>query len=307
MKNSLLILFFLFSVFEFGCRKESSSPVLITKNTNDASITNVKYNYKDTVTLHADSAGKSRLAINSSTPTSCIITAITYIGSGSYTISAHLDSDPGNNLVQYSLYLPDGSTVSFGPSDGLFNNSIQTQSYYNLAPGTYYIQGEYFTASGYPLSYNSKTFTIYAQPQAPSGMVCLMRYFNSTTGQHLCTTDWEELASNSQNFAFEKVLGYLSATGSPCCAAPTMKPIVRYYNHTTGGHLTTDNNSGNISGYVLEKTLGYANFSSSTTMSKALTNWHYPTLDDHFSCIPPEVPNNTSYVKDIDFTIGYIQ
>jgi hypothetical protein len=303
MKKLFYVLALLFFVFASGCHKDSSITSTINKDVNNVSTTNFKYIYKDTVTVPIVTSNKdSKLTINESTPSSVVI-SVTYVGSGKYTISAHVNSDPNNSGVYYNLV---GNQHTYGLSGTVYDASPQTNTY-TLPPDSYHVAAFWQNATGYINEYDSKIFTIVNAPQAPSGMVCLMRYFNSTNGQHLCTTDWEELASLSQNFTFEKVIGYLSTTGSPCCAAPTMKPIVRYYNHTTGGHLTTDNNSGNISGYVLEKTLGYAGIYWTENMSGTVTNWHYSAIDDHFSCAAPEVPNGSSYVQDIDFTIGYIK
>ena len=90
-------------------------------------------------------------------------------------------------------------------------------------------------------------------------------------------------------------------------AEANLKPIYRYYNSTSGGHYTTDQN-GTFSGYVLEKILGYAGISATADMTKPVTKWHSTTFDDHFQCIPPAVPLGTDYAQDVvDFTFGYLQ
>jgi len=156
---------------------------------------------------------------------------------------------------------------------------------------------------GQTWTWQTPTLTIVAEPTAPAGMICLFRYFNSTSGQHICTYDWEELGSTNVGYSFEKVLGYTYPSAS---SATNLKPIYRYYKSSDGSHFTTDL-AGTYSGFVFEKILGYVGTSATASLSRSLTKYYRSSNDDHFVCIAPDVPNTTGYTQDIDFIFGYLQ
>jgi len=152
--------------------------------------------------------------------------------------------------------------------------------------------------------YPTASFTIIAPPTLPTGMIGVYRYNNPVNGQHIITSDWEELGSASLNFAFEKTLGFMCPSLS---SAANTKPIYRYYDISTGSHFTTDKYA-DFSPLAYEKILGYVGISQTTDMSKALSKWFNVSVDDHFVCVPPAVPLGSGYIQDTNpFIFGYIQ
>ncbi|MDN5286110.1 MAG: hypothetical protein JWR38_2384 [Mucilaginibacter sp.] len=307
MKKILPIVYVLLFVFALSCKKESSPSQTSETNTkNTILIDKSTFVYKDTITVK-NSTKDGKLSVNEATPSKIIVT-ITYAGSNKYTITVHIDKNPGNSIVSYFLEGPNTSeNIGNGVPD--YDTSPRSGTFTLTTPGNYYVEGDWQdeTLHG-DLTYRFP-FTIYAPPQPPAGMIGFYRYFNPVNGQHIVTSNWEELASTSLNFNFEKVLGYAYPDAS---SAAGLKPIYRYYNSASGSHYTTDQ-YGTFTGFVYEKILGYAGINQSAGMSKALTKWYLGSIDnriidDHFVCVPPEVPLGTVYTQDkIDFIFGYVQ
>jgi hypothetical protein len=287
MKNIFIFL----AVFAFlsGCKKTSINTI---KNDDDNLLTNkVAYSYKDTTTVHI---ANNKIKVNSSAAVVSASISIDYVGNNNYKFSVVVS--PDNLTGGWNLYR---NGVLY-ENVGIFWQPFTFTS--NLAPGTYVLKGDYnIDDKGYELT--SPTINVIAKPEAPAGMLCLYRYFNSSSGQHICTYDWEELGCYSHGFMFEKVLGYTYPSAS---SAANLKPIYRYYKNTTGSHFTTDI-QGNYAGFVYEKILGYVGTSATATLSRSLTKYYLSSTDDHFVCVPPDVPTYPGFTQDIDFIFGYVQ
>ena len=68
------------------------------------------------------------------------------------------------------------------------------------------------------------------------GSVPLYRYHNSKTGDHFYTTNWSELGSGKNNYAYESVQGYVY----PSQVSGSI-PLYRYFNTKTSEHFYTTN------------------------------------------------------------------
>jgi hypothetical protein len=278
-----------------GCQKEKSTTV--SKPNNDNLLTHkVTYSYKDTTTTSL--AKTSNITLHDAS--FYFTLTANYIGNDYYTITAKNNNSADVVGPSYSIYKNGVAIESDIPINSGWDNFTFSR---HLDPGVYYIIIKSYVFDGAPIAIQSQNLTIVPEPTAPAGMLCLYRYFNSTSGQHICTYDWQELASCSQGFVFEKVLGYTYPSAS---SAANLKPIYRYYKSATGSHFTTDI-QGNYTGFVYEKVLGYVGTSATTTLSRSLTKYYLSSTDDHFVCVPPDVPTYPGFTKDIDFTFGYLQ
>jgi len=281
MKQFLTLLFFLILIA--GCNKEQSAN---TTGSTNLLTTKVTYSHTDTTTAHLS---VRKIAL-SSTPSATV--QINYAGNSRYTFTVYLN---GALTSDFELYrngvLYDSNASSSNPLN------------ISLTAGTYYCSVRYIDDADNYLYVQTSSYTIVAEPASPAGMICLYRYFNPTSGQHICTYDWEELGSTNVGFNFEKVLGY---TYPSATSASNLKPIYRYYKSSDGSHFTTDI-AGTYSGFVFEKILGYVGTAATATLSRSLTKYYRSSDDDHFVCVAPDVPNTTGYTEDIDFIFGYLQ
>jgi len=112
---------------------------------------------------------------------------------------------------------------------------------------------------GYVLE-NPKTKEFFLLKTSSSNTKPVYRYYNPSNGDHLLTTDFNELngTSGKHGYKYEFIIGYAyrNYTGG------TNTPLLRYYNRVTGDHLYTINNqelgTGNNNPWVFEGEIGYA-------------------------------------------------
>jgi len=286
MKKNILLLMAV--VFASACQKNATG---ISTSTDNLLTHKLNYSRLDTTQSHLR-AKSTQLA----STFSCTLTA-NYNGSNSYAMTVNDNVSYVAASTVYTLY--QNGTAIESESISNFNNFTITRT---LTPGTYYFSF-YQVGVGQTWTWQTPTLTIVAEPAAPAGMICLFRYFNSASGQHICTYDWEELGSTNVGYSFEKVLGYTYPSAS---SATNLKPIYRYYKSSDGSHFTTDL-AGTYSGFVFEKILGYVGTAATATLSRSLTKYYRSSDDDHFVCVAPDVPNTTGYTQDIDFVFGYLQ
>jgi hypothetical protein len=228
---------------------------------------------------------------------------LTYVGSGAYRILVFNNQTDRAYNCDYDLYKNGSFVTSMNASDG---NEMSAPYVSVLGAADYtveiiYYDGPYPGTNGVEIE--RLNFTIAAQPSVPAGMLGFYGYYNSTNGQHIYTTDWEELGGNSLNFNYYATLGYIYPS---LTSAPGLHAIYRYYNASTGSHYTTAV-LGTYVGFVYEKILGYASIAATSTMTKGLSRWYAPSDDDHFVCVPPVVPISAGYTADPTFIIGYAQ
>jgi hypothetical protein len=110
--------------------------------------------------------------------------------------------------------------------------------------------------------------------------VPLYRYWNAGIGDHFYTTNWNELGSGNNQWAYEGVEGYIYDGG-----VTGALPLYRYWNPVTGDHFYTTNwgelGSGGSNGWRFEGVQGYVLGSSASGTTPLYRYWN-PTKTDHF-------------------------
>jgi len=309
-KESTIIAFLL--LFLFACQKDATKQTTANLS-NQISSKQITFLRTDTTTHvnNSYSLDTSKIKVHITgllgpDPVPIMSLGITYAGNGLYNIQPYNNQTGKNYDCDYAIYTAYSGGSTLYKDLGRNNGNELTQAYVGSLPvSSYYLQVTYFSGplSGGVDPTEKEQFAIYAQPAVPTGMACLLRYFNNTTGQHICTSNWEELGSYSEGFEYEKVLGYMYPNATQ---GSNLQYLYRYYDATTGTHFET-NIYADYSSYVYEGILGCVGITSSGTLINPVDEWYDATSNDHFNCVPPEVPNGTAYTKGINFVCGYVQ
>ncbi len=153
--------------------------------------------------------------------------------------------------------------------------------------------------SKYPqVQADSKAFTVKQKPaDPPNGKLNLYRYYNSQTGRHYYSTNWNNIGSNGDNYEFEKIQGVIYAN-----PGTDLVPLYEYYNLTDNDHWYTTNSSG-YPGYTMSGIIGYLP-TFQTTEATLQLNEYYGSNTGHIYTSPPEYLNNPDIT--LNTNVGYI-
>jgi hypothetical protein len=302
MKKQLLILCAIVMLFATACKKDSATKQVANDDSELLAKNKTNGIYKDTTTISLKSPSISNIkhSVNAATnPPTVVFYTITYARYSQYTISAHVNENTDQVAVKYSVVDSNGnkvfdfsgSSISAAPLSGTFT----------LSPGTYSIHGYWYgTGLSVPWVVPSTSFTIYAQPQAPDGMLCMYRYYNPTNHLHMYSTDWDELGSASQGLYFEKVTGYICGFQQPGSI-----PIYRYYCPSNGDHLYSIKTPPiPPAGYQIESIIGYI-YTAPTGASTTLLQRYNSTTLGHFYKTPDDTLPDPSFT--FESNLGYLQ
>lgn len=301
MKKKLFILSSLILIAFTSCKKNDNK----TNSTQDVvKDKKVEISYRDTITsplknLKTDSSKRTN-GLFDTPPVPRV--ALIYNSNGNYSIIAYNNQNGNNINCTYTMYkngsqigIPGYAQLSITSSGQAISFSA-TLSPANYAVRVYYNEGP-FVGSSFDL-----TFTIYSTPVVPTGKLALFRYVNPRKGQHFLTTNWEELASGSNDFIYERVQGYVYPNSS---SAPNLQGIYRYYNSSKGDHLYQNSYTSPPSGFVYEGVIGYLGTTATGDLNLVLNRYYNSGAYDHFYCSPPENP--TPYGYSLEGIFGYIQ
>ncbi|MET1257087.1 hypothetical protein [Aliikangiella maris] len=118
----------------------------------------------------------------------------------------------------------------------------------------------------------------YSATSQKASKVSLYRYWNSTIGDHMYTTNWGEMGSGQNGWIYEGIEGQIFS--SP--AANTV-PLYRYWNITIGDHFYTTNwgemGSGQ-NGWTYEGIVGYIHDTPASGTKPLYRYWNV-TIGDH--------------------------
>jgi hypothetical protein len=276
-------------MFLAGCQKGA---VDSGKGTSASIVTPkpVVYVRTDTTTRHAmtDASGIRMFT------TGDVFLRPTYLGNSSYRLKASIVLRYSYDII-YTLF-KDGSAFQ--------TSQITSANDYTFTvdgtPSTYYVQIRVLGNDNYSGTYNTPSFRVVTKPVAPAGMISAYRYYSPESHQHLISSDWEELASGSNGFQFEKPVCFIY--DNPFAIA-NLKPIYRYYNASNGDHFTTDIYN-NYQGYILESTTGYIGTYQTADLTAGF-NLYIASIPYRFVCATPEVPLDNNY--HLERTIGYVK
>lgn len=280
-----------------GCQKDSVGNEQANNAIKVASVAKSNYVYKDTTTKKVSATNT-----NGTLKTSGIIYSgkthlnVTYLGNGNYDLNPGIDLADIGNFAYYLRNQYNAVVYTF-----FHNHRDITETVTGLPPGTYTVQIDVSNTGGAMNdgTYYTRTFTVVAEPSAPTGTVHLLRYLNRISGFHFYTTDWQENASENNQYVFETVQGYVYSFSS---LDPNSTAIYRYYNNSIGDHLYSHVYSI-PSGYVYEGITGYCLTGASGNFNRPLYRAYNSSTAEHFYFCPPESPSGFN----IEGTVGYIQ
>lgn len=101
----------------------------------------------------------------------------------------------------------------------------------------------------------------------------LYRYYNSTSGDHFYTTDFNELGNGALGYTYE----WVQCTIDHSSNASNI-PFYRYYNSTTGTHFYTTDTSEVPAGFHFEKIQGWV-YANNVTGTMAPLYRYYNTAN----------------------------
>lgn len=303
MKSKLYFLLAGFLIIIITSCQKSNSNLSSEKQTQTA-FEPIKISYKDTVSVYRlfkpfktsenrDSSGLVTQSAKIALPR----VQLTYKGNGTYDVILWNNQNNERLDCTYTFYsngipapIPQYNRMSYEVTDPAIVFKWETPAAGNYKFVIYYHAGiDAGRTAELPV-------TIYNQPMPPPGKLALYRYINPYTGHHIYTTNWQELASGSQLFVFEKVQGYILPNSGPNALL-----INRYYNRASDDHWLTTSTTGS-SGYVLEGGVGYINQAPTSDSTLPLIQY-FSTTHGHAYLTPPE----TLAAPDVkEGTLGYL-
>lgn len=302
MKLKLNLLLAGFLIIITSCQKSNSN--LSSEKQAQTAFEPIKISYEDTTSIYKifklsqENKGLSTTSIiPHAVPIALPILELTYRGNGNYAVYVWNNQNNNNIDCTYTLY-KNGVQIPVPEYNKLSVDSPNPALVFSWTPdaGNYKYM-IYYHNGGPNAGRNAELpITIYNQPTAPSGKLALYRYYNPRTGRRVYTTNWQELASSSHFYIFEKVQGYILPN-----AGPNTKLIYRYYNRASDDHWLTTSTDG-ANGYVLEGGVGYISTATTSEMTTPLIEYFSTTLGHSYKS-PAEPITPPDFVNG---TLGYV-
>ncbi|WPU93654.1 hypothetical protein SNE25_30515 [Mucilaginibacter sabulilitoris] len=304
MKPKLNLLLAGFLIIITSCQKSNSN--LSSEKQNQTAFEPIKISYKDTTSVYrlfkpfktSEKDDLSKLELQSASAKIALPRVqLTYKGNGTYDVILWNNQNNERLDCTYTFYsngipapIPQYNRMSYEVTDPAIVFKWETPAAGNYKFVIYYHTGvDAGRTAELPV-------TIYNQPVPPPGRLALYRYINPYTGHHIYTTNWQELASGSQLFVFEKVQGYILPS-----SGPNTLLIYRYYNRASDDHWLSTSTAG-ASGYVREGGVGYIDLAPTSDSTLPLIEY-FSTTHGHAYVTPPE----TLPAPDVmGGTLGYL-